>query len=88
MSKKVKRPLPETEIKALKWIEARPGTKYLEIYQMSGSRGHPKYIVDNLTKKGLIEPSKVDEYGWQLTKNGHNELMMYRKDVEIESDMP
>jgi len=88
MGKKIVRPLPQTEIKALKWIEARPGTRDMEVYQMSGSRGHPKYVTETLLKKGLIKTLEDDSFGWKLTEEGHRELMLYRKDVELETDCP
>ena len=88
MSKKIVRPLPQTEIKALKWIEVKPGARDMEVYHMSGSRGHPNYVTKTLFKKGLIKPLEDNAFGWELTDEGYRELMLYRKDVELESDCP
>jgi len=79
------RPLPTTEIKALEWIETRPGTWTMKIYHMSGSKSRrPNYIVESLSRKGLIEPLEKGTDEWRLTDKGHSELMIYRSDVEFD----
>jgi len=74
----------QTEVKALNFLsEDRPDHKATaeDIYVMSCSRGHPKYVIDSLSKRGLIEetdPSRVHS-DWKLTVDGYKKLEEYRR---------
>ncbi|MFH1229240.1 MAG: hypothetical protein V1678_02330 [Candidatus Aenigmatarchaeota archaeon] len=80
---KLTKPLNETEIRALSFLEVHSGEASMNVYGASGSKEDPRYFAMKLLKKDMIKPVNHDS-GWGLTEQGYSELEeFYRRESDV-----
>jgi hypothetical protein len=79
----------QTEVRALEFLHQKDVATAADVYEASGSRGHPKYVIKKLEDKKLIERTgwKVagtdseDMEGWKLTRDAYKFITLASKKI-------